>query len=124
MSQTKPNSAPSEASSVEPTDSSKQTEHDLESFFLELPESLMIQDIESLYGILLDASQKKQRFLFDASNVGRLSTAFLQLLLSLSKSLDCHDGLIIQKPSQYFIQCFEHAGLTLELKKWSESSYE
>lgn len=87
-----------------------------DAYKMELPEVCDILHAESLHAECKKAA-KSNKVQVDASQVNRITTPAVQLLLSLSQGTE-DQKLEIENPSDVFVQAFEDLGLHETMNIW------
>ncbi|WP_018691363.1 STAS domain-containing protein [Algicola sagamiensis] len=80
---------------------------------LELPEKLIIQEIEDIYQSLLEAQESTDELCLDGHAVTKADTAAIQLLCSLKQHLESQNKTLKwQAPSEMLIESATLLGMS------------
>ncbi len=94
----------------------KTIEQDNGEYCIKLSSALQLSDISSFYNEIKSNVQNDNHMLcFDASEISRMSSAHVQVFISLFRWLQSRDVTYkIVKPSQEFLQIFVDLGISQE----------
>lgn len=88
----------------------------------ELPAQLDIRAVEQFFDRLRTIAEEADVAMIDASKVERITTPCVQIVLSLSKTLEENGGrLKLKAASDVFHNAFADLGLTHCIKQWSNA---
>lgn len=88
-----------------------------------LPSALTIETVEALLASLRDVPLGAEGIALEAGKVESITTPGVQVIVSLSKSLEQMGGkLKIEQPSAALTQAFQTLGLGEQLTQWSSAN--